>query len=190
MKRIAIIILLVITSLSFGQNMRRNSFASLFSDQKASKIGDAITVIVVESSQASNKAQTSTSRDSDIGLNASGTVGESPLPNVEFDFGTGNKFNGRGATKSSGMMRTKISALVDSIYANGNLRIKGSRKFSINGEVQTITIVGIVRPADITAENTVLSYYISDAEIMFEGEGRIDDSQSPGWLTKLFHWLF
>jgi flagellar L-ring protein precursor FlgH len=88
------------------------------------------------------------------------------------------------------MVKTKISARVDSVLANGNLRINGSRRIVINGEEQTMKVNGIVRVSDIQADNTVYSYNISDADIEFEGSGMIERSQSPGWLTKLFHWLF
>ena len=104
--------------------------------------------------------------------------------------GLSNDFKGSGVTKTSGMMRTKISATIDSVLDNGNLMIKGSRKIVINGEEQTIFIKGIVRTTDIDPNNSVLSYNISEAEIRIDGSGRIADSQSPGWLTKLFHWLF
>jgi len=68
--------------------------------------------------------------------------------------------------------------------------IKGSRKIVINGEEQLVSIRGVVRYSDISSDNSVLSYNISDAEISFEGSGIIDDSQKPGWLTKFFHWIF
>ncbi|MBN1302501.1 MAG: flagellar basal body L-ring protein FlgH, partial [Melioribacteraceae bacterium] len=163
---------------------------SLFSDQKANRIGDAITIIVVEESQATNNAQTNAGRSSDINFSGSGTVDATALPNANLGLESGNEFKGSGGTKTTGMVRTKISATIDSVLANGNMRVIGSRKISINGEEQTISIRGIVRSADISAENTVLSYNISDAEITFEGSGIIDDAQQPGWLTKLFHWLF
>jgi flagellar L-ring protein precursor FlgH len=70
------------------------------------------------------------------------------------------------------------------------LFITGSRLISINGEEQKVFISGVVRVADIAADNTIKSYNISDAEIVLEGSGMIDRMQSPGWLTKLFHWLF
>jgi flagellar L-ring protein precursor FlgH len=88
------------------------------------------------------------------------------------------------------MIRTKISAVVDTVLANGNLVIRGSKKISINGEDQIVNIKGVVRPIDIMADNSVYSFNISNAEITFEGSGLIDSSQKPGWLTKLFHWLF
>ncbi len=189
MKKIILIILFSTLSLS-AQDMRRNSFKSLFSDEKANKIGDAITIVVVESSQATNDARTSTTRESAIGANFTGNFDGTSLPSGALDLGTSNDFDGRGGTSSSGMFKTKISATIDTVYANGNLRITGKRRISINGEEQLITIKGIVRTSDIQADNSVLSYNISEAELVLEGSGMIDRAQSPGWVTKLFHWLF
>ncbi len=174
----------------FPQDMRQNSFQSLFADQKANRIGDAITIIVLESSQASNNATTSTGKKSDLGFNASGGVGSSTIPSTDIGVGSNNDFTGSGSTKTTGMVQTKISATIDSVLANGNLVIKGSRKISINGEEQTIFIRGVVRSSDIQADNSVYSYNISEAEIVFEGSGMIDNAQHPGWLTKFFHWIF
>jgi len=183
------VLMILVINLS-AQDMRQNAFVSLFSDKKASQVGDAITIDVIEFSQASNDAQTTTGRSSDIGLNASGQVNGKDIPGADISLGVNNDFNGSGATKTSGMLKTKISATIDSVLANGNLLIKGSRKIVINGEEQTIFIKGIVRTSDINPDNSVLSYNISEAEISIEGSGRIADSQGPGWLTKLFHWLF
>lgn len=190
LKLVLIVIALSFVNIINAQDMRQNAFASLFSDQKASRVGDAITIVVIEFSQASNNAQTTTGRESDIGLNAGGNVAGSELPGTDVSLGLKNGFRGSGATKTSGMMKTKISATIDSVLDNGNLLIKGSRKIVINGEEQTIFITGIVRTPDINPDNSVLSYNISEAEIRIDGSGRIADSQSPGWLTKLFHWLF
>ncbi len=189
MKKLIILFLLFFITLS-AQDMRKNSFNSLFSDEKANQIGDAITIVVVESSQATNDARTATSRDSEIGASFSGDVLNSPLPGGAMDLGTNSDFEGRGATSSRGTFKTKISATIDTVFANGNMRITGKRKISINGEEQLISIRGIVRPSDIQADNSVLSYNISEAEIILEGSGQIDRVQSPGWVTKLFHWLF
>lgn len=184
------ILIFVIAFPICAQDMRQNAYNSLFSDQKANRIGDAITIIVMESSQASNNASTSASRESTLGFNGSGALDQTTLPKANLSIGSQNDFNGSGSTKTTGLIKTKISASIDSIYANGNMRISGSKKITINGEDQIIVIKGIVRPSDIYADNTVYSYNISDAEIVFEGSGVIDNSQRSGWLTKLFHWLF
>lgn len=190
MKKLLFFGVFLITSFGVSQTMRNNISVSLFSDYKAMNIGDAITIVVMESSEASNNAQTSTGRNSDIGLDFTGSAGETKLPAVSTSIGSRNQFDGSGSTKTSGLIKTKISATIDSVLANGNLLIRGSRKLVINGEEQVIRIKGIVRSSDILADNSVLSYNVSEAEIIFEGSGMIKDSQKPGWLTKLFHWLF
>lgn len=186
----ALIAVLVLTASVQAQNMRQNANLSLFSDNKANLKGDAITILVVESTQASNNSETTAGRKSDLSLGASGAVGTKALPNVDLGLKTGNDFSGQGSTQTNGTIRTKISATVDTVLANGNLVIRGSKKISINGEDQIVNIKGVVRPADIMADNSVLSYNISDAEISFEGNGIINNAQKPGWLTKFFHWLF
>lgn len=187
--KLALIFVLTASAL-YAQDMRKNAAFSLFSDNKANQRGDAVTIIVIESSQASNNAETTAGRNSQLGLNFSGSMDQTKLPSVDADLSTANSFSGSGSTKATGVVRTKISATVDSVLANGNMLIKGNRKIVINGEEQMINIKGIVRPSDIAADNTVLSYNISDAEITFEGSGLIDDSQKPGWLTKFLHWIF
>lgn len=181
---------LFITGIIFPQNMRENAYYSLFSDQKANKVGDAITIIVSEASQASNDAETSTSRKSDLGLDATIAMGSAAATPKAISLGTNNSFSGSGSTKTTGMINTKISATIDSVLQNGNLIVKGSRKIVINGEEQVVTVKGIVRQSDIQADNSVLSYNISEAEFVFQGTGSIHDSQKPGWLTKFLHWIF
>ncbi|QQS35507.1 MAG: flagellar basal body L-ring protein FlgH [Ignavibacteriales bacterium] len=190
MKTIFTLLILITVPTLFAQDMRNNSFSSLFSDQKANRVGDAVTILVVESSQASNNAETSTGKKSDLGFNFSGGLDDTQLPSVDVGIGSNNDFRGAGSTKTTGMIRTKISATIDSVLQNGNLLIRGSRKIVINGDEQVLNIKGIVRSSDISADNSVLSYNISEAEIVFEGSGMIQDAQNPGWLTKFFHWIF
>jgi flagellar L-ring protein FlgH len=182
--------ILLCASVACGQDMRSTIGRSLFSDQKATRPGDAVTVVVVEVSSASNDASTSSDRSSDISLSAAGKSGATSLPDVSLGVGTGNSFKGEGATSSRGSIRARISARVDSVLANGNLAITGNRTIIINGEEQTISLSGIVRPSDIQADNSVYSYNISDARIAFAGSGSVSSAQGPGWITKLLHWLF
>jgi len=191
MKKLIFIGILLMTPLLMGQDFRDNANRSLFSDYKANRIGDVVTIIVVESSQAKNSADITTGRQSDVGFDMSGSMDGEPLvPEVDFGISSKNDFEGGGSTTSSGLVKTKISAIIDSVYDNGLLRIQGKRKITINGEEQLVTISGLIRSADLLTDNSVYSYKISEAEIAFEGSGMIDNNTSPGWVTKLFHWLF
>jgi flagellar L-ring protein precursor FlgH len=188
MKKLITIILISISV--FPQEMRKNAYYSLFSDQKASRVGDAITIIVVESSIASNNAETKSGRQIDMSIDFSGNLKGKPLPGGDASLGSGNDFKGSGSTKTSGVIQTKISATIDSVLENGNLLISGSKKIVINDEEQLITIKGIVRTSDVRADNSVLSYNISNAEITFEGSGIVSGAQAPGLLTRFLRFLF
>ncbi len=191
MKRKFIYIALIFSSIVFAQNRGVNNGFSMFSDFKAGRIGDAVTILVIENSKASNQADIQTGKTSDLGFDATGTMDSEPmLPSLDFDIGSRNNFKGGGGTNSIGAVSARISAMIDSVLSNGNLRIRGTRKIVVNGEEQAITISGIVRSIDIKSDNTVFSYNISNMELYFDGKGKIDDSQSPGWLTKVFHWIF
>lgn len=172
-----------------AQDMHDNAMRSLFADQKASRVGDAVTVLVVETSSASNDAKTTTSRESDLSLTANGSTGSGSGTSASFGLGTGNSFKGTGSTSSNGSVRAKVSARIDSVLSNGNLSIKGTRTIVINGEEQNIRLSGIVRPSDISADNSVYSYNIAEANIVIEGNGSVTRAQGPGWITKLLHWL-
>ena len=180
----------VVCAAASGQDLRENLSRSLFSDQKANRTGDAVSILVVETSSASNDAKTTTSRESNLSLGSSGKVGTSSLPEVGLGINTGNSFKGEGSTSTNGSVRAKLSARVDSVLSNGFLWISGNRTITVNGEEQTIRISGIIRPSDIQADNSVYSYSISEAKIVIEGNGIVTRAQGPGWITKLLHLLF
>jgi flagellar L-ring protein FlgH len=192
MKTITWLAVLCVLGLTGGlsQDMRDNLSHSLFADQKANRVGDAVTVLILESSSAVNDAKTSTSRASDISLSANVKTSPTSSTDISGGIGTGNQFKGEGSTSNSGSVQAKISAHVDSVLANGNLQINGTRSITINGEEQTISISGVVRPSDIRPDNSVYSFNISDAKIVVKGDGSLTKVQEPGWLTKVFHWLF
>ncbi len=173
-----------------AQDLRENVNRSLFADQKANRVGDAVTIYIMESSSASNDARTNAARSSDISLSGSGQLNGSTLHGGTLGLGTQSTFKGEGSTVSNGNVRAQISARVDSVLPNGTLHVQGSRSIVINGEEQLIRISGIVRPSDIQPDNSVYSYNISDASIVFEGSGLVSRAQGPGLFTRLFHWLF
>ncbi len=184
-----LIAFLLFSTAAYAQVMQ-NPDNSLFSDYKASKVGDAVTVIVTEQTSASKSASTSTSRQSTVSGSLMPTVGTTTLPTGGMQLGTTNQFQGNGSASEDGNVQTIISARVVNVDQYGNLDIQGSRLISINGQSQTLQLSGYVRPSDIQPDNTVYSYQIADAKIVFKGSGSIEDSQSPSLLMKIFHWLF
>jgi flagellar L-ring protein precursor FlgH len=72
------------------------------------------------------------------------------------------------------------------VYPNGNLKIRGGKSVTVNNENQIIYLTGIVRSYDVTADNTVDSGDILNAQISYTGKGALSDKQKPGWLMRIF----
>lgn len=160
----------------------------LFSDNKASRVGDIITIHLVEETIASNRATTKTARDVS---NKFGMDTGSGAP-TEFDFSGGQGFTGSGSTSRSNKLTATISVLVTEVLANGYLKVDGRRKLKINNEEQYIKVTGIIRPQDVNFDNSILSTKVANAEIVYDGVGDIDKNQRANWLGKTLNkiWPF
>jgi flagellar L-ring protein precursor FlgH len=179
------------------------SYTNVFQDLRARQVGDLITVNIVETSKASKKANTKTGRESSIDAGINNLLGwedkiaKIGIPgefnsDVMFKASLSNGFAGSGETDRDETMTASITARVMEVTRNGNLFIKGTRQIQVNRETQYITLTGLVRPADISPNNTVLSTYIADARIEYTGSGPVSDKQKPGWLMRAvdFVWPF
>lgn len=171
----------------------------LFSDHKARRVGDLLTVKIIERAEASKDAGTKLSRDNAIdasienlfGLEKS-VVASNPYVNPAslIKGEMSNKFEGNGSTKRSDDLTTQMTVVVDQVLPNGNLVIRGSRVVGLNFEQQVLTLSGLVRPEDIDSQNTVLSTFIANADIRYGGNGVVNDKQRPGWFTWLVDWVW
>jgi flagellar L-ring protein precursor FlgH len=168
----------------------QNSARSLFSDVRAFRVGDAVTITIMEETQADNSATTQQSSKTDLSGSLNLNTGGNSGVDVGVGLGTGNTFNGRGQTTRNERFRARLSARVTAVEANGNLKLEGKRIFKLNGENQSVLLSGIVRPVDIQPDNSVFSYNIMDLSITYEGEGTITKAQEPGLLTKFLRLLF
>jgi len=165
-----------------------SSSGSLFADNKARRAGDILTILIEEQTRSSAQASTKTDKSED----ASFGPGFGPIFKAIRGFGlSGNaSLNATGQTSRNGSLSGRITVTVKSVDPNGNLIIEGVREMTLNAEKQRILFRGLVRPADVQPDNTVLSAFIADATIVFEGKGVIGDKQRPGLITRIFRFLF
>ncbi|MFZ0611999.1 MAG: flagellar basal body L-ring protein FlgH [Desulfobacterales bacterium] len=182
--------------------------SDLYDLPKARRVGDIVTIKIVESSKATNQANTLTERDSSLtaridaflGLekkyldpdNPGFQAGRNFNPFGEIKGGMTSKFDGTGTTSRSGDLTAYITARVTEVLPNGNLMIEGSREIEVNNENQLITLAGVIRARDVAADNIILSTYISGARIMYSGSGVVDERQRPGWMANFLNtvWPF
>lgn len=164
---------------------------SLFTDIKAHKVGDLLTVFIVEDVRASNKAKATTKKQT-----RAETSGGPGIGGIDFFAQWGmagesrNEFTGEGRLEKNGSIRAKMTVRVVSVYENGDLAVEGNRVMSINADKETLFLSGIVRQKDISSGNTVYSYLIADAQISIKGKGQTHDGARPGFFTRLINWIF
>jgi flagellar L-ring protein precursor FlgH len=185
---LSICILIVAGATGSGNEIKQKS---LYADVKAHRIGDLITVLIVEDSRASNKAKTTTQKKSDA--STEGTAGLGPLDFIPLWGASGSdqlQYDGQGQTEKIGTLRAKITVTVIGETENGDLIIEGSRVVSINDEQETLFLSGIVRSRDIAEDNTVYSYMVGNAQISSKGKGAITSGHRPGFVTRLLNWIF
>ncbi|MCL4516878.1 MAG: flagellar basal body L-ring protein FlgH [Firmicutes bacterium] len=167
---------------------KANSQAGLFADHKAGTVGDLLTIIIVEQTQASQNAETTRNKDGSMTIGPGTGILSRILPLIG---ASGNdKSNARGKTTTSGNLSGRVTVRVMEVMANGNLVVEGHHTATINKDKQEIVITGIVRPDDVTRENTVLSTYVAEAKVTFLGSGPIANKQRQGILTQILDWLF
>src|SRR3972149_5518448 len=159
----------------------------LFSDSKAGRVGDVVTVRIVESSRGNKNASTKTEKDSSLSTSISAFFGMSSdkLSQAGVGAEASEKHDGSGSTSRSSDLTAVLTAKVIDRLPNGNLVIDGRREVIVNNETQLISLSGTVRPEDIGQGNTVLSTYISDARITYTGDGVIGDKQRVGWFVRI-----
>jgi len=160
---------------------------SLVSNLKARRVGDLITIIIVENSSADATSKTKANNKSEH----SGGPGLGFLDFIKpWDLTVENKYNGDGKTQRSGNLQAEMTARITQVLHNGDFRLEGSRMVNVNGEKTMIEITGVCRSEDIAPDNTIMSTYISDAQIAYNGSGMVNDAAQPGVITKVINWLF
>ncbi|MFN8220880.1 MAG: flagellar basal body L-ring protein FlgH [Fimbriimonadales bacterium] len=196
MKRSSLLAATLGVALLSTSALAQDNPGSLWSDTKnpmvdriARSVGDIVTIIVSETSSSSFAAQTSTSKsDSNSILKGLGPVLGNLIPALST--GANGSSTGQGSTTQTGKLSARITATIKTVLPNGILILEGTKTVTVNKEVQTIKLTGMIRRDDIRSDNTVLSENIADAFIVTSGKGAIADRQRRGFLTRILDWLF
>ncbi len=164
-------------------------YDNLFSDDKALRVGDTITIKVTENLSGQGSAQSDAKKDSSMNYDfpspkwlGKDLVKKTPIAGMTAK--SSDSFKGSGSTKRQAKLIAKITARVVKVYPNGNLFVVGKKIIRINDDTQILKISGIVKPTYIQQDNSVDSSRISDMYVEYNGKGYIADHQRPGWLAR------
>ncbi|NML42918.1 flagellar basal body L-ring protein FlgH [Ramlibacter sp. G-1-2-2] len=164
---------------------REDSWRPLTADNKAFRPGDVLTVQVFENSSATTSADTGTRRNNHI----SGALAHGSNVAAQASLAVGGDFDGGGRTQRTNRLLTIVSVTVQEVLPGGQLRIAGTQSVTVNDEVQTVTLEGVVRPVDISDGNVVQSTRIAAARITYLGEGGVSDRSRRPWWRQLLDFV-
>lgn len=171
--------------------------ADLYTDQRITRVGDIVTVVISINDKATfgNTTDRSTSAktafDWTLGVTpmTSGSSGSGSPANVTNTVNSTSNATGTGDINRSEQIQVSVPAVVTQVLPNGNLLIRGSQEVRVNFEVRQVSVAGVVRPADISRANTVAYDRVAEARISYGGRGRISEVQQPAWGQQVYDYV-
>jgi flagellar L-ring protein precursor FlgH len=189
------------TQLRQANSLWASGARSFFKDQRASKIGDIVTVMIDISDKAELSNQTTRTRTSEEAANITNLLGlentiaqkllpEGFSPEAALDLGADSTASGQGSVNRKEKVELTVAAVVTQILPNGNLVIQGHQEVRINFELRELSVSGIVRPEDISFMNEIKHSQIAEARISYGGRGQLSDVQQPRYGQQIVDILF
>lgn len=173
-----------------GSLFTRGMVNSLYSDVKARRVGDIITVRLSENTNASKSAGTTSSKESTVDVNPIIGLGGNAInigkQSIQLGIDASNEFSGDAQANQSNSLSGNISVTVVDVLPNQNLIIRGEKWLTLNNGDEYIRLTGVIRSADISPTNQIESTKIANARIQYSGKGSFAQAQEKGWLTKFF----
>jgi flagellar L-ring protein precursor FlgH len=176
-----------------GAIYHTNTHVALFSDIIAHRVGDILTIRLVEKTDAKKKADTQVDQDNAVSIPNPIIFGHSPSLTIdgkkftlENEFSSAKEFQAETESEQSNSLTGDITVTVSEVLPNGNLRVQGEKLMTLNRGHEHIRLSGIVRPYDIDPDNVVLSTKVADATIVYSGQGELADANAMGWLSRFF----
>ncbi|NEX21068.1 flagellar basal body L-ring protein FlgH [Thiorhodococcus mannitoliphagus] len=178
---------------NYGAIFQASQSQGLFEDYKARRVGDLVTVVLAENTNAKKSSSTSTAKDSGVEMDV-GNVTVAGRTLIDRDltlFGAsatgGRTFDGSGDSSQSNQLSGEITVTVAEVLPNGNLVIQGEKWLGINQGQEFVRIRGIIRPEDVSTSNSVQSTQVANAQLYYGGTGALADSNAQGWLSRFFN---
>ena len=174
-----------------GSLFKPNYVNNIYSDSKAHRVGDIISVILSERTQAKKNAKTELKKENDSSLDAVTGLGGFPVTiggeSLQFGISQDSSFKGDSKTDQGNSLTGNISVHVLRVLPNGNLMIRGEKWLTLNNGDEYIRLTGVIRSKDINSNNTILSTKVANARIQYAGTGSFADTNEQGWMVKFFN---
>lgn len=167
----------------------------VFSDDKAGKVGDVLTIIISENSKVDNKVKRDLEKTTSNSLDFNGDNAKidhiiPSIPSLKFEGASSKSLEGKSDYKDERKFQDRITVVVIDVHPNGNLVVMGTREREVGGDKQIIQASGIVQPRDILFDNSVRSDQVANFKLISLNEGVTKSYNEPGWLGKIVDFLW
>ncbi|MBM7059582.1 flagellar basal body L-ring protein FlgH [Pseudomonas sp. UL073] len=168
---------------------------NLYTDRKAFRVGDIITITLNERTQASKNANSQLQKDSSANIGLTSLFGATPSTNnplgsgqldLSAEYSASRDTKGDAQAGQSNSLSGSITVTVSEVLPNGILAVRGEKWMTLNTGDELVRIAGMVRADDIATDNTVASTRVADARITYSGTGSFADASQPGWFDRFF----
>jgi flagellar L-ring protein precursor FlgH len=183
-----------------GASLFRTGAGAFFRDQRASRVGDIVTIkiniadrAVVDNSTTRTRTGSEKSGIAAL-LGLESKIGKilpgNPDPSALVDTSSNSSAAGAGNTARSEQISMTMAATVVDVLPNGNLLVRGRQEVRVNFELRELVVTGVIRPEDIARDNSILHSQIAEARISYGGRGQLTDAQQARWGQQIYDALF
>jgi flagellar L-ring protein precursor FlgH len=164
---------------------------ALFENPIAHHVGDIVTIVLNESTQAQKSSSTNTNKATSVALPGMTLLGKAltvhGVPITSNSIADTTKFAGEGDSAQSNSLQGYVTVTVQKVLPNGNLYVKGQKWIGINQGQEYVTMSGVIRPIDLASDNSIPSSQVANAKISYGGKGALADANAQGWLSRFFN---
>ena len=163
-----------------------DGYSALYEGWRARRVGDPLTIVLVERTAASKSSSSKLDSNGSLSITPPSTGPLSLFNPTDASVSGKRGFNGQGAADQSNSLSGEVSVTVAQVFPNGTMLVQGQKRVTLNRGDEYVRIKGIVRIADISADNRVLSTRVADAQIAYTGKGDVARAGRQGWLGRFF----
>ncbi|MCA0891213.1 MAG: flagellar basal body L-ring protein FlgH [Pseudomonadota bacterium] len=160
-----------------------HGYAPLYYGNRAARVGDIVTIVLVERTQTSKSTSGSTKRDGDIGLSLPQFIG---IDDADLNASGGSSFKGSGDASQASSIRADLTVTIAEVRPNGTALVRGEKVMQLSQGEEWVQLSGIIRLSDIDQDNRIPSIRVADARISYSGAGSVQRASREGWLSRFF----
>lgn len=158
-------------------------YAPLYNGNRAARVGDLVTIVLIERTSTTKATSGKTQRDGNAGLDLPDFI---PVDPGDLNASAAASFNGAGNAAQTSSLRGDLTVTIAEVRPNGTALVRGEKVMNFSQGEEWVQLSGIIRLADIDADNRIASIRVADAQIAYSGKGAVQRAGKPGWLSRFF----